>query len=84
MKELAKTVVHDNEGDSYGQLVWYCEAVMQTNSDSRVVLECDPKTYRFQRMFVYYSGCIKGFGSCRLILFIDATLVLRQRMPIKV
>lgn len=74
-KELAKTAVHGNEADSYGQLVWYCESVMQTNSDSRIVLECDPETYRFQRMFVCYGGCIKGFGSCRPILFIDATFV---------
>lgn len=53
----------------------YCEAAMQTNSDSRIVLECDPKTYRFQMMFLCYGGCIKGFGSYRPIMFIDATFI---------
>ncbi|CAL2264960.1 unnamed protein product [Prunus armeniaca] len=72
-KVLAKSEVHGNESLSYNQLVQYRDALMSTNPGSHCVLECDPTTSRFQRLFICYGACIEGFRWCRPLLFIDAT-----------
>ncbi|CAL8161865.1 unnamed protein product [Prunus armeniaca] len=46
---------------------------MSTNPGSHCVLECDPTTSCFQRLFICYGACIEGFRWCRPLLFIDAT-----------
>ncbi|XP_062017896.1 uncharacterized protein LOC133734288 isoform X1 [Rosa rugosa] len=70
--KLAKSKVHGDESLSYHQLVWYRDALMSTNPGSHCVLESDPGTSRFQRLFVCYGACIEGFQWCRPLLFIDA------------
>ncbi|XP_004291625.1 PREDICTED: uncharacterized protein LOC101291204 [Fragaria vesca subsp. vesca] len=71
-KKLAKRKVHGDESLSYHQLVWYRDALMSTNPGSHCVLESDPETSHFQRLFVCYGACIEGFQWCRPLLFIDA------------
>lgn len=71
-KKLAKNTVHGDESLSYRQLVWYRDALMSTNPGSHYVLESDPETSRFRRLFVCYGACIEGFQWCRPLLFIDA------------
>ncbi|VVA36132.1 PREDICTED: LOC110808305 isoform [Prunus dulcis] len=72
-KNLAKSEVHGDESSSYSQLVWYRDALMSSNRGSHCVLECDPKTSRFRRLFICYGACIEGFWWCRPLLFIDVT-----------
>ncbi|BBH02543.1 EF-TU receptor [Prunus dulcis] len=72
-KNLAKSEVHGDESSSYSQLVWYRDALMSSNRGSHCVLECDPKTSRFRRLFICYGACIEGFRWCRPLLFIDVT-----------
>lgn len=72
-KELAMSEVHGNESLSYNQLVQYRDALMSTNPGSHCVLECDPTTSCFQRLFICYGACIEGFRWCRPLLFMDAT-----------
>lgn len=74
-KELAKRTVHGDESLSYRQLVWYRDTLLTTNPGSHCILECDPKTSSFQRLFVCYGACIEGFRWCRPLLFIDVTLL---------
>ncbi|CAL2264962.1 unnamed protein product [Prunus armeniaca] len=74
-KELAKSEVHGDESLSYSQLVWYRDALVSTNPGSSCVVECDPKTSRFRRLFVCYGACIEGFQWCRPLLFIDETFL---------
>ncbi|XP_062006053.1 uncharacterized protein LOC133723251 [Rosa rugosa] len=76
--ELAKTALHGDEADSYAQLFWFSECVMKSNPDSRIVIEFHRETHRFQRMFVTYGAWMKGFQSCRPILFIDATFITNK------
>ncbi|XP_061988858.1 uncharacterized protein LOC133741866 [Rosa rugosa] len=76
--ELAKTALHGDEAESYAQLLWFSESVMKSNPDSRIVVEFHRETHRFQRMFVSYGAWMKGFQSCRPILFIDATFITNK------
>ncbi|XP_062020777.1 uncharacterized protein LOC133737185 [Rosa rugosa] len=76
--ELAKTALHGDEAESYAQLLWFSESVMKSNPDSRIVVEFHRETHRFQRMFVTYGAWMKGFQSCRPILFIDATFITNK------
>ncbi|KAM1000023.1 hypothetical protein ACFX2A_006816 [Malus domestica] len=72
-KQMAKIEVHGDESLSYSQLAWYRDALISTNSGSYCVVECDPNTLRFWRLFVCYGACIEGFRWCRPLLFIDET-----------
>ncbi|BFG34699.1 hypothetical protein CerSpe_209720 [Prunus speciosa] len=72
-KNLAKSEVHGDASSSYSRLVWYTDALMSSNRGSHCVLECDPKTSRFRRLFICYGACIEGFRWCRPLLFIDVT-----------
>ncbi|KAM5572986.1 hypothetical protein ABKV19_012833 [Rosa sericea] len=76
--ELAKTALHGDEAESYAQLLWFSESVMKSNPDSRIAIEFHRETHRFQRMFVTYGAWMKGFQSCRPILFIDATFITNK------
>ncbi|CAN6692165.1 unnamed protein product [Malus baccata var. baccata] len=72
-KQMAKSEVHGDESLSYSQLAWYRDALISTNSGSYCVVECDPNTLRFRRLFVCNGACIEGFRWCRPLLFIDET-----------
>lgn len=72
---MAKSEVHGDESLSYSQLVWYRDALVPTNPGSSCVVECDPRTSCFQRLFVCYGACIEGFQWCRPLLFIDETFL---------
>ncbi|XP_062009771.1 uncharacterized protein LOC133726269 [Rosa rugosa] len=70
-KELARKAVH-GDGDSYSQLLWYCDAILSSNPGSYCILETDSLSNRFERFFICFSGCIEGFKSCIPLLFVDA------------
>ena len=62
--ELAKMDVHDDDSKSFNELVWYVNAVNETNLG-----------HRFQRFLILFGGCNAGFPYCLLLLFIDVTFL---------
>ncbi|CAL9031504.1 unnamed protein product, partial [Prunus brigantina] len=74
-KELAKLNVHGDESKSFNKLVWYADAVKETNPGSLCTLECEAGINCFRRFFVSFGGCIAGFQYCIPLLFIDATFL---------
>jgi hypothetical protein len=59
--------------NSYHLLPVYCHQIIQSNPDSVAQFETDERR-RFQRIFVPYYACIRGFMSgCRRLLGIDGT-----------
>ncbi|CAN6719046.1 unnamed protein product [Malus baccata var. baccata] len=68
-KEMAKSEVHGDESSSYSRLVGYSNGLMSTNPGSHCILNCDPKTSCFRRLFICYGACIDGFW--RTITFVS-------------
>ncbi|KAL8548567.1 hypothetical protein ACS0TY_007747 [Phlomoides rotata] len=73
--EIAREELFGNYNESYDHLRWYCEAINRKNPGSIVDLESNQKTMRFERIFIGFRACIKGFKSCRPMLFIDGTFM---------
>ncbi|RXH84341.1 hypothetical protein DVH24_027240 [Malus domestica] len=71
----AKKLVHGAEAVSYQLLTWYVKSVKEHNPGSHCILECEPNSHRFKRLFVSYYGCIEGFRFCRPLLILDGTFV---------
>ncbi|OVA01455.1 hypothetical protein BVC80_509g28 [Macleaya cordata] len=74
-KELAQKEVFGDVGRSYDHLLWYIDALKNTNPGSHVVLDVDPVTKNFKRFLVAFDACIQAFNSCRLLVFLDATFL---------
>ncbi|XP_062012498.1 uncharacterized protein LOC133729036 [Rosa rugosa] len=72
-KHSAKEAIYGSDADSFSKLSWYKEAILQSNPGSSFVLEVDPSTNRFQRLFVAYGGCVEGFQFCLPMLYVDGT-----------
>ncbi|XP_024178054.1 uncharacterized protein LOC112183970 [Rosa chinensis] len=72
-KHKAKEAIYGSDADSFRKLSWYKEAVLQSNPSSSFVLEVDPSTNHFQRLFVSYGGCVEGFQFCLPVLYVDGT-----------
>ncbi|KAM5587616.1 hypothetical protein ABKV19_006184 [Rosa sericea] len=72
-KQSAKEAIYGSDADSFSKLSWYKEAVLESNPGSSFVLEVDPSTNRFHRLFVAYGGCIEGFQFCLPVLYVDGT-----------
>ncbi|KAM5554249.1 hypothetical protein ABKV19_022565 [Rosa sericea] len=70
-KHRAKEAIYGSDADSFSKLSWYKEAVLQSNPGSSFVLEVDPSTNHFQRLFVAYGGCVEGFQFCLPVLYVD-------------
>ncbi|XP_024178563.1 uncharacterized protein LOC112184530 [Rosa chinensis] len=73
VKQRAKEAIYGSDADSFSKLSWYKEAVLESNPGSSFVLEVDPSTNRFHRLFVAYGGCIEGFQFCLSVLYVDET-----------
>ncbi|KAF5182296.1 Mudr family transposase [Thalictrum thalictroides] len=74
-KELAIKEIHGNDTLSHHQLVWFAETSLKTNPGSRVVLESDPSTHKFERIFIAFEACISGFKYCRPMVALDGTFL---------
>ncbi|XP_024163994.1 uncharacterized protein LOC112170964 [Rosa chinensis] len=72
-KQSAKEAIYGSDAGSFSKLSWYKEAVLESNPGSYFVLEVDPSTNRFHRLFVAYGGCIEGFQFCLPVLYVDGT-----------
>lgn len=66
-------IIHGKKAESFNKLLWFRDAVLGSNPGSIVELEVNRKTNRFERIFVAYAGCIKGFNHCLPLLYVDGT-----------
>ncbi|KAL8465566.1 hypothetical protein ACS0TY_034887 [Phlomoides rotata] len=62
--ERARDIVFGSYDESYDQLRWYCAVVEHTNPGSFVILEPNPETHHFERVFITFKACIGGFTKC--------------------
>ncbi|KAI8549329.1 hypothetical protein RHMOL_Rhmol06G0017000 [Rhododendron molle] len=78
--QKAKSSAFGDYLDSFNQLQWYRNVVL--NSDPRSVfdLEWDETTNRFLRLFVAFDACVQGFKHCRPVLSVDATFLKASHM----
>jgi zinc finger SWIM domain-containing protein 3 len=75
-KEQARQEIHGRDEFSYGELIWYLEALEKSNPGSVTDLEVDPISHRFQRVFVSFYAWMEGFRrGCRPLIFIDGTFL---------
>ncbi|KAL8470985.1 hypothetical protein ACS0TY_033530 [Phlomoides rotata] len=59
--ERAREIIFGSYDESYDQLRWDCADVESTNSSSVVILEPNPQTHHFERVFIAFKACINGF-----------------------
>ncbi|KAI3875574.1 hypothetical protein MKX03_004199, partial [Papaver bracteatum] len=69
-KHALNTIWGENE-KSFLFLNWYKNKLIETNPGSHVVLEVEEGTQKFQRMFICFEACSRGFNFCRPVLFVD-------------
>ena len=60
---------------SFDQLRWYAEVAKEKNPGSVIDVEYCETTHCFQRIFVAFDACIKGFNYCRPLLALDGTFL---------
>ncbi|XP_026410734.1 uncharacterized protein LOC113305959 [Papaver somniferum] len=70
-KHAFNTTWGENE-KSFMFLNRYKNKLIETNPGSHVVLEVEEGTQKFQRMFIFFEACSRGFNFCRPVLFVDA------------
>ncbi|KAG5525661.1 hypothetical protein RHGRI_032085 [Rhododendron griersonianum] len=78
--QKAKFSAFGDYSDSFNQLQWYRNVVL--NSDPRSVFddEWDQTTNRFLRLFVAFDAYVQGFKHCRPVLSVDATFLKARHM----
>lgn len=70
--EDAKEQLQGSYKESYDQLPWLCEKVVETNPGTVAKLVTNEEQ-RFQRLFISFHASIQGFhNGCRPLLFLDA------------
>ena len=74
-KRLALEDLHGSDMMSYHHLKSFCDAVIESNPGSKVVLECNHDTRQFERVFIGFEACAHGFQFCRPLIFVDATFM---------
>ncbi|OVA06109.1 zinc finger protein [Macleaya cordata] len=74
-KGFALREIYGKEESSYMELLWYTDALRRTNPGSHIVLEVDPATKVFKRIFICFRACIFGVRYCRPVIFLDGTFL---------
>ncbi|XP_026410466.1 uncharacterized protein LOC113305664 [Papaver somniferum] len=74
MEKVYKTI-YGGDVKSYSHLVWYIDAIKETNPGSVIKFEFDPAKKQFQRIFIAFDACIKGYRFCRPMVYLDATFL---------
>ncbi|XP_026428751.1 uncharacterized protein LOC113324668 [Papaver somniferum] len=71
-KEASKAEIYGDDVKSYTDLIWYVEAIKDTNPGSYIKFEYDKETKRFQRLFICFAACMEGYRFIRPMLYCDA------------
>ncbi|XP_026458395.1 uncharacterized protein LOC113358892 [Papaver somniferum] len=74
-KEASKAEIDGDDVKSYTDLVWYVEAIRDTNPSIYIKFEYDNETQRFQRLFICFASCMEGYRFIRHMLYCDATFL---------
>ncbi|XP_026410019.1 uncharacterized protein LOC113305134 [Papaver somniferum] len=74
-REKVYETIYGEDVKSYSHLVWYIDAIRETNSGSVIKFEFDPARKQFQRIFIALVACIKGYRFCRPMVYLDATFL---------
>nr|CAD1837347.1 unnamed protein product [Ananas comosus var. bracteatus] len=74
--EDAKKELYQTLKETYSQLPWFCERILETNPGSVAILSASMDS-KFRRFFVAFHASLNGFErGCRPLLFLD-------RIPLK-
>ncbi|RZC56846.1 hypothetical protein C5167_015700, partial [Papaver somniferum] len=60
-REKVYKTIYGDDVKSYSHLVWYIDAIKETNPGSMIKFEFDPAKKQFQRIFIAFDACIKGY-----------------------
>ncbi|XP_010905594.1 uncharacterized protein [Elaeis guineensis] len=75
-REVAQKELYDTLKETYSQLPWFCERILETNPGSVAILSTSLDS-KFRRFFVSFHASLHGFEhGCRPLLFLD-------RIPLK-
>lgn len=75
-REVAQKELYDSMKETYSQLPWFVERILETNPGSVALLSASADS-KFRRFFVSFHASLHGFEhGCRPLLFLD-------RIPLK-
>ncbi|XP_026439667.1 uncharacterized protein LOC113338463 [Papaver somniferum] len=77
-KESSQEKIYDDDVKIYTDLVWYVEAIKAINPGSYVNFEYNKQTKRFERLFICFAACIKGYKFIFPTPYYDATFLTRR------
>ncbi|XP_026459097.1 uncharacterized protein LOC113359721 [Papaver somniferum] len=72
-RENVYKTIYGDDVKSYSHLVWYIDAIRDTNPGSGIKVEFDHPQKQFQRIFIAFAACIKRYRFCRQMVYLDAT-----------
>ncbi|XP_026399026.1 uncharacterized protein LOC113294865 [Papaver somniferum] len=72
-REKVYDTIYGDDVKSYSHLVWYIDAIRETNPGSVIKFESENK--QFQRIFISFAACIKGYRFCRPMVYLDTTFL---------
>ncbi|XP_058217543.1 uncharacterized protein LOC131328640 [Rhododendron vialii] len=78
--QKAKSNAFGDYSDSFNQLQWYRNVVLNSDPLSVFDVEWDQTTNRFLRLFVAFDACVQRFKHCRPVLSVDATFLKARHM----
>ncbi|RZC81221.1 hypothetical protein C5167_043799 [Papaver somniferum] len=74
--EYGKKVLWGDDVKSYLDFQWYGDVVNKYNPGSKVVLEVDKVSKKFERFFISFEDSLRGFNFCHLMIILDATFLV--------
>ncbi|XP_026383849.1 uncharacterized protein LOC113279371 [Papaver somniferum] len=74
--EYGKQVLWGDDVELYSDFQWYVDVVNKYNTDSKVVLEVDKVSKKFERFFISFEAFTHGFNFCRPMIILDATFLV--------
>ncbi|XP_026396246.1 uncharacterized protein LOC113290870 [Papaver somniferum] len=74
-REKVYKSIYGDDVKSYSHLVWYMNAIMETNPCSVIDFEFYPAKKQFQWIFILFAACIQGYRCCQLMVYLDATFL---------
>lgn len=72
-REKVYDTIYGDDVKSYSHLVWYIDAIRETNPGSVIKFERENK--QFQRIFIAFAACIKGYRFFRPMVYLDTTFL---------
>ena len=68
-KQIAMKDKYDNDSVSYHHLYSYMNQLVESNPNNYVMLQKDPVTPRFLRLFIAFGACTPGLTTVVLLFF---------------